>query len=296
MFGFKKNQEQNSNKNDKSTQKTLVNATKVYSTTNTHSVGTATSATGSISSIQNIVAITKGEKTPEEGISAIVNDTSKAAATSLAFTGLNNMKKSLFPISSNNSSFIKKLSNSKIQGPVIDAVMVTGSTLVRYANGEINERECAYQLGEGGLNCVTAGTSAAVGQVLIPIPVVGAAVGAYVGHILTSDYCQQLATIIETRQLEHEEHLRIMAELDEALEYQRQMYAEFEQLVNNYFEDCRECFDDALSSIHSGFESGNLDDIVKGANQITRKLGGKVNYETREEFEDFLANDEIDRF
>ena len=34
--------------------------------------------------------------------------------------------------------------------------------------------------------------------------------------------------------------------------------------------------------------------MILGANKITKKLGGKVNYESVEEFKDFLNTDSID--
>ena len=56
----------------------------------------------------------------------------------------------------------------------------------------------------------------------------------------------------------------------------------------------KSCFDEAMSSIHLAYQTNDADGIIAGANQITRKMGGKVQYETVEEFECFLDDDSID--
>ena len=38
----------------------------------------------------------------------------------------------------------------------------------------------------------------------------------------------------------------------------------------------------------------DADGIIAGANQITKKLGGTVYYETAAEFEEFLFDDSVD--
>ncbi|WP_349401470.1 hypothetical protein, partial [Clostridium perfringens] len=75
---------------------------------------------------------------------------------------------------------------------------------------------------------------------------------------------------------------------------ERAFRAELESYLQSYFREYRDCFDEALSEIQYGFQSGDADSVILGANQITRKLGGRVYYETVEEFKDFLADDSTD--
>ena len=42
------------------------------------------------------------------------------------------------------------------------------------------------------------------------------------------------------------------------------------------------------------FETGDADGVIASANEITRKLGGQVQYETVEEFKSFLDSDNDD--
>lgn len=245
-----------------------------------------------MSGIMNFTAVIKGEKSAEEAIADTMVDTGKAAATGYVMGGgLTTISHSL---SGSSSKFLKALSESNVPGKIITAVILTGDTLKRYGNGEITTQECLIELGEKGLNFATTGYSMAVGQALIPIPVVGAAVGALVGSMLTSNYYNQLISTLKTKELEHQERLRIIAECNRAAEEARAFRAELESYLATYFKDYQDCFDEALSTIHMAFESGDADGVIAGANQITRKLGGKVHYNNMSEFKDFLFDGSTD--
>ena len=248
--------------------------------------------TGVMSGIRNMVAVIKGEKSTEDAIADTAKDTGKAVVTSYAMgNGLTTVSHTL---SYSNSELIRALSESNIPGKVITAVMMTGNTLKRYADGEITTNECILELGESGLNFATMGYSMAAGQALIPIPVVGAAVGALVGSVATSKVYHDLVDKLKIKQLEHEERMRIIAESEAVAEQCRAFRRELEEYIENYFSDYQHCFDSALNTIQNAFYSGDADGVIAGANQITLKLGGQVKYNTVEEFEQFLIDDSID--
>ena len=183
---------------------------------------------------------------------------------------------------------------SRISGNVITAVMITGDTLKRYAEGKITTRECLIELGDKGLNFATMGYSMAAGQTLIPIPIVGAAVGAMVGSMLTSSYYKKLIDELNRKELEHQERLRIIAECELAVQETKKYRQEMESYLELYFKDYQDCFNDALTTIQLSFQVGDADGVVMGANKITRKLGGKVYYDNLSEFENYLCNNSKD--
>jgi len=245
-----------------------------------------------MSGIMNMVAVIKGEKDAEEAIAETVVDGGKAAVTGYAMTGgLTVVSHSL---SDSSSKFIQALTKSNVPGKVITAVIITGETLKRYGDGEITTQECLIELGDKGLNFATAGYSMAVGQALIPIPIVGAAVGALVGSIAVSGYYHELIETLKNKELEHQERLRIIAECEQAAAQARAFREEIEAYLRAYFKDYQDCFDEALSEMKFAFQSGDADGIIAGANKITRKLGGRVNYDTVDEFMDFLKDDTVD--
>ena len=254
----------------------------------------AAGTTATISGILNIVDVIKGEKTLEEATKDIAITTTKSAVTSYALGGGGSVV--AHSLSYSKSPFIKALSNSNVPAKVITTVVTTGDIVKRYSNGEISTQECILELGERGLNVATAGYSMAAGQALIPIPIVGAAVGALVGSVLTSKYYNSLISDLRNRELEHQERLRIIAECEELVIKEKAFREELQRYLDFYFYDYKNCFDEALSEIEISFKTGNADGVIAGANKITRKLGGKVNYNNVKEFKSFLDNDEVDSF
>lgn len=256
-----------------------------------HKAGTsgavnAGAMTGVMSGIMNFVDVVKGEKDVGEAISDIVVDTGKAAATGYVMSS--GLTVVCHTLSKSSSEFIHALTQSNIPGKVITAVTATGDTLKRYASGEITTQECLLELGDKGLSTITTGYSMAVGQALIPIPVVGAAVGALVGSVMTSKYCGELMNTLRIKELEHQERLRIIAECEQATAQARAFREELESYLEAYFKDYQDCFDDALSEIQFGYQTGDAESMVSGANKITQKLGGQVRYKTMGEFKSFL--------
>ena len=245
-----------------------------------------------MSGIMNVVSVIKGEKSGEDAVVDTIKDGGKAAVTGYAMGGVMTVVSQSLSYSS--SKFARELAKNNVPGKVITAVIVTGDTLKKWGNGEITTQECLIQLGDKGLNMATMGSSMVVGQALIPIPIVGGAIGALVGSMLTSNLYYGLIKDLQTKQLEHEERLRIIAECNAAAEQARQFRAELEQYLDSYFAEYRSCFDSAISSMQLSFSMGDADGVIAGANEITRKLGGQVKYETVSEFKYFLDSDEDD--
>ncbi len=264
-----------------------------------HDAGKAGAANAGVtaltmSGISNVVSVIKGEKSGEDALADTVKDGGKAAVTGYAMGG--GMTAVSQTLSYSSSEFIQALAKNNIPGKVITAALVTGDTLKKWGEGEITTQECLIQLGDKGLNMATMGYSMAVGQALIPIPIVGGAVGALVGSVLTSNLYNGLISKLQTKQLEHEERQRIIAECQQAAEQARAYRAELESYLNAYFAEYKTCFDSALSSMQVSYELGDADGVIAGANDITRKLGGRVNFETVNEFVSFLDSDEDDVF
>ncbi len=245
-----------------------------------------------MSGIMNIVSVLRGEKSGEDAIADTIKDGGEAAVTGYAMEG--GMTVVSQALSYSSSKFVRALAQNNVPGKVITAVIVTGDTLKKWGEGEITTQECLIQLGEKGLNMVTMGYSMVVGQALIPIPVVGGAIGALAGAVLTSNYYNRLMSGLRAKELEHQERLRIIAECREATEQARKFRAELESYLENYFREYRDCFDEALSEMRFAYQIGDADGVIAGANQITRKLGGRVYYETVEQFKDFLDDGSTD--
>lgn len=247
-----------------------------------------------MSGIMNIVSVIKGEKKGEEAIADTIKDGGKAAVSGYALSGgLTVVSHSL---SNSSSQFIQALTKSNVPGKAITAVIVTGDTLKKWGEGEITTQECLIELGDKGVNMATMGYSMAVGQAIIPVPIVGSAVGALVGSMLTSTYYNDLINTLQKRELAHQERMRIITECHVVAEQAKAFREELELYLAYYFQEYRDCFDSALSSMKFAYQTGDADGMIASANEITQKLGGHVYYENVEQFKSFLEDDSVDVF
>ncbi len=280
-------------KNDQlALKKSVGNATKIFHKAGVQGAVSAGGTALTMSSIINIKEVIEGKKSPKEAVANIVKDGGKGAVGGYLCSGaLTTVYQSL---SGSSSPFIQALIKSNVPGKVVTGIMVTGHTLKRYANGEITTEECLYELGESSINYVGTGYAMMAGQALIPIPIVGAAVGALVGSALMSRYCSALFGDLQGKEMRHQERLQIMEEYKRSAEQSRAFQAELQKYLDDYFGEYRHCFDEALYTIRSSFQIGDADGIIAGSNQITEKLGGKVRYRNMEEFKKYLAEDSTD--
>ncbi|PIM80617.1 hypothetical protein [Fusobacterium pseudoperiodonticum] len=246
------------------------------------------------SGTMNLIAYIKGDISGTEALKNTANDTIKSGATGYALG--NSLTLVSHTLSDSSSKFIQALVKSNVPGKVITAVMTTGNTLKRYANNEISTQECIMEIGEKGINCMSVGYAMAAGQTLIPIPVIGAAIGALIGSVVVGKYSNGIKENLKIRELEHQKRLELIAEYEKTEKQAKQFKEELDAYLKSYFKEYQDCFDEALFEIKYAFQNGDADSIIKGANKITEKLGGEVKYNNIKEFKDFLMDDSIDTF
>lgn len=271
---------------------TIKNVTKTGHAAGIRGAADGAEFAGTLSGINNIVAVIKGEKETDEAITDVIADTGRAAATGYVMSG--GLTVISHTLSENSSKFVRALADSNVPGKVITAVSVVGNTLKRYAEGELSTQECLIELGSQTLNFATVSYSMTVGQSLIPIPVVGAVVGALAGSMLTGNYYENLVNRLKVKELEKRERQRIIEECNKAAVQIRIFREELEQYLKAYFKEYQDCFDEAFLIMDFACRIGDAEGIIAGANQVTRKLGGEVHYDTMAQFMDFIEDDSTD--
>jgi hypothetical protein len=272
--------------------------------------------TGGMSLIRNIVAVAKGDKEPDEAALAVVKDTASGAAisygTAFAGSALAGIMKNAGEVVVENGTkvlkpnvYIQALGKTNLPGTIVTVALETGKTFSKYFKGEIDGIECLTELGEKGTGMISSamfatigtagavavfGKSAAIGQLVIPIPVVGGLIGGMVGYALSSACYGQLVEALKDAKLAREERIRIEAECVEAVKMIREYRAEMERMVSEYLIDHIETFHNAFVGIKNALQIGDVDGFIGGANTIAEKFGKKPQFSNFTEF-DFLMND-----
>lgn len=246
---------------------------------------------GGISLIKNTIGVIKGETEPFDAAKSMAFDTGKGAIVGYATAFAGSTIKAGMQNAS--SSTIRAISKTNAPAMIVTSTIDLGKSMAHFAKGQISGVELLEEVGEKGAGHISGAMFAIVGQAAIPIPIVGAMVGSMVGYALSSAFYKELTTSLKEAKLARENRIRIEKECDEAINYIRQCREEMGRIASQYLSDYQNVFNSAFSDMDSALLSGDIDLFIFGANKITKKLGGTVQYETINEFESFMDNDEI---
>lgn len=248
--------------------------------------------TACLSGAGNIVAVIKGEKTTEEALRDLARDTVASGGTAFALGGsVTVVARSL---SNAQSPLIQNLVKAGVSGKVVAGVMATGGTLLQYGQGKITAAECITQLGNTGCAAVWTGYAAAAGQVLIPIPFVGAMVGSLVGGALYGTIAGQfMAAAAEARAAreQYEAVARITAENIARLRKER---AEFQAVCTRLFQERGRAIQEGYDQFVLADLEGDFDQMAAGLNRIAGAFGQDLGIHSQEEFENLMEDDTKD--
>ena len=230
---------------------------------------------GSLSLISNTVAVIKGQKEVGDAAEEVALTTGKGAALSYATAFSGSIVKS--SMQNSGSQMVRSLSKTNIASTMVTTTLETGKTIRKYLRGDINGLECLEELGQKGVNQISAAMFATAGQALIPIPVVGAMVGSMVGYALSNACYKELTNALREEKLAKEERIRIEAECAEAIRMIRQYRIEMNEYVDRYLTEHIQVFNNAFEQMNEAIgKDGLIDDIegfIGANNQIRQVLG-----------------------
>jgi len=190
------------------------------------------------------------------------------------------------------SAILRGVSKSNLPAAIVTCTIEAGKVFSRYLSGEISSEECLRTLGETGTGMVSSAMFATVGQMAIPIPLVGAAIGSMIGYALSSASYGALVSSLQDARIARERRIQIEKECKEQIKLLQQYRAEMEKYIETYLSDLRSSFTDALTTIKRACLTVDCDGFVEGCNKITEKLGQKVQFRNRQEFDNFMNSDE----
>lgn len=268
---------------------------------------------GGISAVSNIVAVVKGEKEGTDAVTDVAIDTVKGTAFGVSTAALGSVvSQTVFQetLISSTNAFTSALGSS-LPFSIASFGIETLTLSTKLANGEINGKQFVAAVGERGTGALfsaagyAAGSAAvgiavgeaasiAIGQIAIPVPVVGGIVGSMVGYALSSACYKAIGTWLEKLNEPSASELRRMAE-DEYARVKAEMEryrAEIERISEAYFADRARVFSTALNTIRDSLINGDTDGVIGGANMITEKFGGTVQYRNMEEFKAIFDDDD----
>ena len=245
---------------------------------------------GGISAVRNVCAVISGDKDAGEALRDVAKDTACGAAAGYASNfGLSALSSVM---KESGANIMRTLADSALPAQIAVGVLEAGKTLLRYASGEIDRRECVAELQEKGAGMAGAVVGAEVGQAVIPVPVVGAVVGSVVGYALAGEVFRRMKMFLDRKELAREERLRVERECREAVKALEEFRTKAESVISQYLAGSIRVFREAFGVMDEAMRLGDVDGYIFGANMLTRKLGGGVQFEDMREFDALMMSDE----
>lgn len=245
---------------------------------------------GGLAFLENGIKVFQGECTVEEALKDTAVKTVKNGAIGYASGYGGSMISGYMQNSSN--TIIRTLGKTPLpQAVIVPAVTGFIKATSEYLQGNISGTEWLTMTGKSSLTSIGGAAYATVGQLLIPIPIVGGLIGGMVGIALCNVCHNQLVNALNEAKLAHEERLRIEKECNEAIHAIRAYRNQVNKIVAEYLNDYQSTFDAAFLDIENSFEQGDANGVIKGANKISKKLGGTPEFNTVEEFDIIMKDD-----
>ena len=146
------------------------------------------------------------------------------------------------------------------------------------------------EIGEKGSGMLASGMMATLGQIAIPIPVVGSVIGGMVGYAMSSlFYRASLQAFQEAKEAERNYQI-IKAQCEEARQRMLTYQAELQILFDAHMSDMKSQLSDCFTRIDNAIDSGDIDIFAQAANHLGTFFGKTLQFNTMHEFKDFMSS------
>ena len=244
---------------------------------------------GSISLLTNAFAVAQNKKSLGDAAKDVAGDTGKAAVLGYVTASTGAAIKGVMQQSSN--ATLRTLSGTAAPVLALNICLSLGSSITRYVNDEITEAQLLEEIGEKGAGMLSSGMYAALGQLVIPIPFVGAAVGGMIGYTLSSMFYQAAlgaakqadaakANLARVREIETAAREEIDGQRATLDAFMRKELPELHRQTEQLF---------------AAIDARDVDDVdafVVAINSYAELLGAELRFKSITEFDTFMDSDE----
>ncbi|WP_033773033.1 DUF456 domain-containing protein [Helicobacter pylori] len=225
---------------------------------------------GGVSAITNIYECFANGKDPEKAIKHTTIATLKGGAFSYGSAFASSSLGGWMQSSANR--VIQSLGKGSAPTMIVGACVTNATVLTRYFSGKIDGTELCKQLVKANTTLVSSGAMAVAGQTLIPIPVVGMLVGAFVGAILSETFFNILNS--ERVELARQRRIEIEKECHEFIKLLEAYQNQFKEVFEPYFHETTKFFNQSFDELERALYAGDAN-LVIGVNNKIREWSGQ---------------------
>ncbi len=247
---------------------------------------------GGVSAITNIYECIANGKDPMKALKHTLVATAKGGALSYGSTFASSSLGGLMQSSAN--KVIQSLGKGSLPAMFVGACVANATVLTRYFSGKIDGVELRKQLAKANTTLVSSGAMAVAGQALIPIPVVGALVGGFVGAVLSETCFNALLKAREEAKLARQRRIEIERECREIIKLLEIYQNQFKEVFEKYFHETTKFFNQSFNELERASYAGDADLAIGVNNKIQERLGQKALFDNKQEgWELIISNKDI---
>ncbi|RVZ51935.1 hypothetical protein EC554_00115 [Helicobacter pylori] len=243
---------------------------------------------GGVSLVTNVYECIANGKDPIKAIKHTAIATLKGGALSYGSTFASSSLGGLMQSSAN--KIIQSLGKGSVPAMIVGACVANVTVLTRYFSGKIDKAELLKQLVKANTTLVSSGAMAVAGQALIPIPVVGALVGGFVGAILSETFFNAFLKAREEAKLARQRRIEIEKECRESIRLLEIYRNQFKEVFKQYFHGNVKFFNENFNNLERVLYAGDADLVIGINNKIQERLGQKPLFNNTQEFLELMNN------
>nr|WP_025445850.1 hypothetical protein [Helicobacter pylori] len=247
---------------------------------------------GSVSLVKNVYECFVNGKDPKKAIKHTAIATLKGGALSYGSAFASSSLGGWMQSSAN--KIIQSLGKGSLPAMFVGACVTNATVLTRYFSGKIDGTELLKQLGKANATLVSSGAMAFAGQALIPIPVVGALIGGFVGAILSETFFNAFLKAREEAKLARQRRIEIEKECREIIKHLEAYQNQFKEVFEQYFHETTKFFNQSFDELWRASYTGDADLGIGINNKIQERLGQKALFDnSKEGWELITSNKDI---
>ncbi len=247
---------------------------------------------GGVSLVTNVYECIANGKDPIKAIKHTAIATLKGGALSYGSAFASSSFGGLMQSSAN--KIIQSLGKGSVPAMIVGACVANATVLTRYFSGKIDGKELLKQLGKANTTLVSSGAMAFAGQALIPIPVVGALIGGFVGAVLSETCFNALLKAREEAKLARQRRIEIERECREIIKLLEIYQNQFKEVFEKYFHETTKFFNQNFDELERASYAGDTDLAIAVNNKSREWLGQKALFDNKQEgWELIISNKDI---
>ena len=242
---------------------------------------------GCISLVGNLVAMYSGDKTFGEAVLDTGKDTLAAAGVGYASAFSGSAVKTLMQQSS--GTIMRELSRTGLPAMIVSACLSTGKSITRFASGEIDVEAMLHEIGVSTSGMLSASMFTIIGQVAIPVPVLGSMIGGMIGYALTNTFYQSFFDVLKEKKLSAERLAIVTMQCEAA----RMLARAYQQELSRLFDEKLTQLDHESRALFATLDDPDIsaDDYCAGMNRFAAALGKRLTINNMAELDAAMLSD-----